>query len=147
MSFLSFIRLAGLLNAIADGILLSSEEDGIIVKRKGQFQLFLQQIDVTSVPAEGVPIVASPGSTMPVTARLTPAAFTQVNMECDASRVKVAVIDQGDIFESLDSTTVVSAVLTVDLGDCVVKGQDEVIHLTFSNVQSVSVLLQDPEGP
>ena len=139
MYFPSFVRLGDLLNAIADGILLSSEEDGIIVKRRGQFELFLQQIDATSVPAGGVPIVASSGSTMPVTARLTPAAFTQVNMGCDASRVKVAVVNQGDIFESLDNVTVVSAVLTVSLGDCVVKGQDEVIHLTFSNVQSVSV--------
>ena len=140
MSFPSFVRLGDLLNAIADGILLNSEEDGIIVKRRGQFELFLQQIDATSVPARGVPIVASSGNTMPVTARLTPAAFTQVNMKCDASRVKVAVVNKGDIFESLDNVTVVSAVLTVSLGDCVVKGQDEVIHLTFSNVQRVSVL-------
>lgn len=133
----------GLLNDIADGILMSTAEEGIIVKEGEQFDLFLQEIDTNSVPAEGLPIVApSSSSTMPVTATLTSAAFTQVEMNCDPSSVKAFVINQGDIFESLDSSNVVSAVLSVDLGDCVVKGQDEVIHLTFNNVQSVSARRQ-----
>ena len=139
------LRLHDLLNDIADGILLSSETDGIVIERRGNFQLFLQQVNLTSPPEDDVPIIASAGHTAPVTASLTAAAFTQVETECDASYLKAAVINQGDIFEGLDNTTVVSVVLTVDLGDCVVEGQEEVIRMTFSNVQSVSVFHHEPK--
>lgn len=131
---------------IGESILLSSDEEGIIGKEGEQFDLYLQEIDIASVPPEGLPIVESSSGTLPVTAIITPAAFTQVAMPCDPSQVKVSVIKKGDIFESLGSSSVVSAVLSVDLGDCVVEGQQDAIHLTFSNVESVSVLLRDP-GP
>lgn len=134
------LRLVGLLDDIGESILLSSDEEGIIDKEGEQFDLYLQEIDINSVPLEGLPIVASSSGTLPVTATITPAAFTQVAMPCDPSQVKVSVIKKGEIFESLGSSSVVSAVLSVDLGDCVVEGQQDVIHLTFSNVESVSVV-------
>lgn len=143
--FLS-LRLHDLLNYIAEGILLSGETEGIVIERRDNFQLFLQQINLTAVPEEGVPIIESADIAAPVTASLTSAAFTQVEAGCDASHLRAAVINQGDIFEGLDNSTVVSVVLTVDLGDCVVDGQDEVIRITFSNVPNVSILYQEPRG-
>ena len=140
------LRLVGLLDDIGESILLSSDEEGIIDKEREQFDLHLQEIDINSVPLEGLPIVASSSGTLPVTAIITPVAFTQVAMPCDPSRVKVSVIEKGEIFESLGRSSVVSAVLSVALGDCVVEGQQDVIHLTFNNVESVSVVLRDP-GP
>ena len=136
------LRLVGLLDDIGESILLSSDEEGIIDKEGEQFDLYLQEIDINSVPLEGLPIVASSSGTLPVTATITPAAFTQVAMPCDPSQVKVSVIKKGEIFESLGSSSVVSAVLSVDLGDCVVEGQQDVIHLIFSNVESVSVVVR-----
>ena len=140
------LRLHDLLNDIADGILLSGETDGTVTRKRENFQLFLQQVNLTSLPKEDVPIFTSTGHTAPVTASLTAAAFTQVESECDASHLKAVVINQGDIFEGLDNTTVVSVVLTVDLGDCVVEGQEEVIRMTFSNVQRVSVFHHEPKS-